>query len=97
MKGCVHGQLRVVPETGRFDMTTTQEELPGADNSAQAALLTVDEVARMLNCSVRTVYRLVDQGRIPRPLKLGALSRWSRDVIEQWICEGCPKTQKRNG
>jgi excisionase family DNA binding protein len=59
-------------------------------NNAQPAMLTVHHVARMLNCSARTVYRLTDAGRMPRPVKLGALVRWPRDVIERWIADGCP-------
>jgi len=55
-----------------------------------AALMTIDEVARLLNCSTRTVYRLNDAGRVPRPVRLGSLLRWNRRVIEQWIADGCP-------
>jgi len=58
------------------------------------AMLTVHEVARMLNCSARTVYRLTDSGRIPRPVKLGALVRWPRDAVEKWIAGGCPDQRK---
>jgi len=57
------------------------------------AMFTVHEVARMLNCSARTVYRLTDSGRMPRPVKLGALVRWPKAVIKRWIAESCP-TQK---
>jgi len=59
-----------------------------------SAMLTVHDVARMLNCSARTVYRLADSGRIPRPVKLGALVRWPREVVEQWIADGCPNVRK---
>jgi len=52
-------------------------------------MLTVEQVARMLNCSTRTVYRLNSAGRMPRPVRLGALVRWRRAAIEQWIAEGC--------
>jgi excisionase family DNA binding protein len=59
------------------------------DPVAQAALLDVRAVARLLDCSVRHVYRLADAGRMPAPLKLGALVRWSRQAIEEWIAGGC--------
>lgn len=59
-----------------------------------SAMLTVHDVARMLNCSARTVYRLTDSGRIPRPVKLGALVRWPREAVEQWIADGCPNVRK---
>ena len=58
------------------------------------AMLTVHDVARMLNCSARTVYRLTDAGRMPRPVKLGALVRWPREVFDQWIAAGCPDQRK---
>ena len=53
-------------------------------------LLDVGQVAKMLNCSSRHVYRLSDSGRMPRPLKLGALVRCPRAAVEQWIEHGCP-------
>ena len=54
------------------------------------ALLSVDEVAAICGgCSTRHVYRLADAGRMPRPVKLGALVRWRRDEIETWIAGGC--------
>ena len=57
---------------------------------AQSIMLTVDGVATLLACSPRTVYRLVDKGRIPRPARIGGLIRWPREVLERWIAEGCP-------
>lgn len=66
---------------------------PGAGTGEAPAMLTVHDVARMLNCSVRTVYRLTDSGRMPRPVKLGALVRWRRGTIEDWIKQGCPRAK----
>lgn len=60
-----------------------------------AGMLNVGDVAKLLRCSARTVYRLSDSGRMPRPVKLGALVRWSRAAIEPWIAEGCPNCRKR--
>lgn len=58
------------------------------------AMLTIDEVAGMLNCSGRTVHRLADAGRMPRPVRLGALVRWPRESIESWISRGCPRANE---
>jgi len=55
-----------------------------------SAMLGVNGVAELLDCSSRHVYRLADAGRMPRPVRLGALVRWSRAAIEQWIADGCP-------
>ena len=58
--------------------------------SPSPIMLTVQGVAVLLACSPRTVYRLADAGRMPPPVKLGALARWSRDAIDSWIAAGCP-------
>lgn len=65
-----------------------------AAQTTKCALLTVQEVARLLGCSTRTVYRLADSGRMPKPVKLGALVRWPREIIERWIASGCPNQQR---
>jgi excisionase family DNA binding protein len=62
---------------------------------ASAKLLDVQAVAEMLGCSTRHVHRLSDAGKMPSPLKLGALVRWSKNSIEQWIAEGCPACRRR--
>jgi excisionase family DNA binding protein len=54
-----------------------------------AALLSVQDVARMLGCSARHVYRLADAGQMPRPVKLGALVRWRRLDLDAWLSGGC--------
>lgn len=54
-----------------------------------AELLDVRDVARLLGCSRRHVYRLSDGGRMPAPLKLGTLVRWRRAALLEWIDGGC--------
>jgi predicted DNA-binding transcriptional regulator AlpA len=45
------------------------------------------DAAEILGCSKATFWRRVADGTIPRPLKIGGMSRWPRseilDVIEQ--------------
>jgi excisionase family DNA binding protein len=68
----------------------TGSEQAGRDaRTRDAVLLDVAAVAAMLNCSERHVYRLSDAGRMPRPLKLGALVRWNRAIVLAWIEDGC--------
>jgi excisionase family DNA binding protein len=54
------------------------------------ALLDVRAVAVTLGCSPRHVYRLADGGRMPAPLRLGALVRWRRADLDAWLAAGCP-------
>lgn len=55
-----------------------------------AKLLDVRAVAELLGCSPRTVYRLSDSQRMPAPIRIASLVRWSRDAIDDWIRAGCP-------
>lgn len=65
---------------------------------ASAKLLDVQAVAAMLGCSPRHVYRLSDAGRMPAPVKLGSLVRWSAAAIREWIDGGCrPVRQVKGG
>ena len=65
-----------------------------SEASPQAALLDVQAVASLLSCSTRHVYRLADAGRMPPPVKLGALVRWNRQSVATWLAEGCPPCRK---
>jgi excisionase family DNA binding protein len=62
--------------------------LPPADAPA-AALLDVRAVAALLDCSARHIYRLSDGGRMPPPVRLGALVRWRRQDLDAWLAGGC--------
>ena len=70
----------------------TDERIVGGERTPRVMsdLLTVNDVAAKINCSSRSVYRLADAGRMPRPVKLGGLVRWRRDEIDTWIADGCP-------
>lgn len=56
---------------------------------ALRALLDVQAVAHLLDCSPRHVNRLSDAGMMPPPVRLGSLVRWDRLTIEKWIRDGC--------
>ena len=57
-------------------------------------LLNVDEVAKVLSVSVRTVWRLVSAGELPPPMKVGKrLRRWRARDIENYINGDRPKSK----
>lgn len=58
-------------------------------NTSNSVLLDVQAVAALLGCSTRHVYRLSDGGRMPSPVRLGALVRWRAAEINSWIAGGC--------
>jgi excisionase family DNA binding protein len=61
---------------------------------AASVLLDVRAVAALLNCSSRHVYRLADSGRMPKPVRVGALVRWRRTDLDAWLAAGCPSTRR---
>lgn len=65
-----------------------------------AELLDVNQIATMIGVSGRTVYRLADHKKMPRPLKIGVLNRWRAQEVRDWIDDGCPPMshkRKRGG
>ena len=68
--------------------------LSAPPTESSAALWDVGQVAVVLRCSRRHIYRMSDAGRMPRPRKLNSLVRWSREEIERWIEQGCPDVRQ---
>ena len=82
------------PASAKGGRTTTQQGRLVHLAPEAPALLDVGSVAALFDCSTRHVYRMSDAGRMPRPLKLGSLVRWSRAAVEEWISNGCPSCRK---
>lgn len=51
----------------------------------QDPLLTAKESAAIIGCAIPTFWRWVAAGTVPKPVKLGALSRWPQSEILQVI------------
>ena len=52
-------------------------------------LIAADELARLLDVSTRTVWRLLSAGQLVQPIRLGGSVRWRLDEVRQWINNGC--------
>lgn len=63
-------------------------QLDPTSPSSPIPMLTVEGTRKLLNCSCRHVRRLVDSGKMPAPIKLGRISRWPAQVIDEWIAGG---------
>ncbi len=55
-----------------------------------AEMVTVSDVATLLQCGERTVHRMIETKTIPAPARIGRLIRWPKARLMQWIAEGCP-------
>ncbi|GMU34161.1 MAG: hypothetical protein AMXMBFR20_20330 [Planctomycetia bacterium] len=65
-------------------------EASGRPLTDALTLLSIKDVARLLNVSVRHIERLDASGRIPAPKRVGRCKRWLSDDIQNWMIEGCP-------
>lgn len=61
-----------------------------SETKPQAVMLDVPAVAEMLDVSQRSIWQWLDSGRLPAPVRLGRLVKFSRATIEKWIADGCP-------
>jgi len=58
--------------------------------SGEIAMLSMRQLAAGLGISVRHLEKLVEQGAVPAPIRLGRCRRFVRRTIEDWVAIGCP-------
>jgi predicted DNA-binding transcriptional regulator AlpA len=58
--------------------------------SSETLLIDADEVARRVDVSPRTVWRLNSAGKLPKPVAVGGSRKWRADEIRRWVEAGCP-------
>lgn len=62
---------------------------PDVAADAGPLLIDVQEVARLLTVSPRTVWRWLSQGELPAPVRIGGSVRWRLGDVRRWIDGGC--------
>lgn len=53
-------------------------------------LINVKKLAEVLSVSIRQVFRLKAENKIPAPIKISGSIRWKRSEIERWMEWDCP-------
>jgi predicted DNA-binding transcriptional regulator AlpA len=61
------------------------------DHEANSALITANSLAKLLGVSTRSVWRGEAAGLLPSPVRIGAIVRWRRSEVLEWIEAGCPE------
>jgi predicted DNA-binding transcriptional regulator AlpA len=56
-------------------------------------LITKSDLSKKLNASLRSISRWVSEGLVPPPRYIGRRPLWPEAEIDQWINEGCPRSQ----
>jgi excisionase family DNA binding protein len=71
-------------------MTRSTETASRSGATDEIRLISADELAKMLDVSTRTVWRLLSTGQLVQPVRLGGSVRWRLDEVKVWINNGCP-------
>jgi predicted DNA-binding transcriptional regulator AlpA len=61
---------------------------------APARVLTREQLAHELQVSVKTIDRLDQTGKLPRPIRVGQARRWRLGTIVQWLDMGAPDRER---
>lgn len=54
---------------------------------AEEKWMTINKVRDHISCIAATLYRLMKNKKFPRQYKIGGMSRWNREEIDQFILE----------
>lgn len=78
-------------------MATEPTPPTASEKLARLVPLTYDaaQLAEVLGCSERHVWRRHAAGELPAAVHIGRLVRWSRSLIERWIADGCPPPTRK--
>ena len=61
-----------------------------ASSTPQPLAISARELARLLDVSLRQVWRLNSTGKLPKPVRLGGSVKWRRSEILAWLGQNCP-------
>jgi prophage regulatory protein len=60
------------------------------ESTSKITLLTARALAGLLSVSRRQVFRLNSAGKLPAPIRIGGVVRWSAQQISDWLSAGAP-------
>lgn len=64
---------------------------PTPPNDEEPLLVPVRTVAKLLQVSTRTVWRMLSAGELIKPRRIGTIVRWHLNELKGWIADGCPR------
>ncbi len=53
-------------------------------------VLSAEQLAKLLDISERTLWRLLSSGKLLKPVRFGGNTRWRYAEVMKWLDEGCP-------
>lgn len=80
-------QIEIVPRIiAKIEQAGSHVAIPNG-----AKLLTVPQVAQLLQWGESTVRERDRKGCMPRHIKLGGTIQWNADELNAWVKQGCPQ------
>jgi prophage regulatory protein len=67
------------------------------DEVLNPLLITAADLARMMQISIQTLWRLRSAEQLPEPVRFASTVRWRLAQIKKWIADGCPLPEARDG
>ncbi|MGE3109340.1 MAG: helix-turn-helix transcriptional regulator [Phycisphaerales bacterium] len=78
-------------ETTHADHKEPDERRPAdVQLPRQRLAVSAEELAELLGVSRAHIFRMMSSGRLPSPIRLGRVVRWSRATIDGWLAAGAP-------
>ena len=74
-----------------------QRTVPSVPKAEEPTLLTLQQTARSLSISKRTLARLISGGTFPTPVKIGRASRVPRTDIATYLDQLCVQRGDKRG
>lgn len=57
-------------------------------------LIKIRSVEDITGFKKSSIYKRIQQGTFPRPVKIGRASRWASDEVDAWVNSLCDQTNK---
>ena len=76
------------------NLRTDEHKDSRMDDNPTALTVNARQAAKMLNVSVRQVWRLCNTGKLPKPIRLGHCVRWRKAELEAFVAAGCPTREQ---
>lgn len=80
-----HAEIRLA---AGGDLSVMDDAVSSPEPDAPSKLLTVADLAHMLQVNERTVRGWRDEGRLPEPIEIGGTVRWHPVVLDEWLRGG---------
>jgi excisionase family DNA binding protein len=89
---------QVIAEEQNQRQRASQHALLGGQKKLpedKGLLLDTKQVSKLLRVSPRTVFAMQKSGKLPAPIRIGRLVRWSSERLQEWALTGGSKLTAR--